>query len=413
MGAEVELGLLRAIFTDPVRTMPDVVDLLDGEDFVTREYGVVYGAAKKLYLSGKAVDELTVADAANDELISVSTISSYTLDGGFEPSRKAAEYSEIIREKKAAAVLKAETIVISRTSEESSLDEKLARLDAATTFVTTKRGTVEKATAKDGMEEVRQAIKEYGVRPPIPTPWAGLNSLIPCGYQPGHLWVIMGYTSAGKTMAMVEMTSYMLQRMVDHQGGVAFFSLEMTREEINRRIIANVANEGSNAILQGLERKPDVVKAAMKDIATWPLWVYESTFDLPTIFSTVRKLKRVHPISVVFLDYAQLINDGGKDLFNMMREASAVLKEQSKRLGVTFIVGSQVNNESVKEPHEVLHPAKGGGDLPASSEISILLQKSGEGNGRSVTLSVRKNKHGACGKLNLEFKQNWSGLLQV
>jgi replicative DNA helicase len=96
-----------------------------------------------------------------------------------------------------------------------------------------------------------------------------------------------------------------------------------------------------------------------------------------------------------------------------MREASKSLKEQAKRLGVCIVVGSQVNNESVKEPHDVLHPAKGGGDLPASSEISILLQKGVEGNDRHAVMTVRKNKHGACGKLNLEFRQNWSGLIQV
>jgi replicative DNA helicase len=413
MGAEVELGLLRSIFSDPVKAMPEIVDLLDADDFTVREYGVVYGAAKRLYLRGKAVDELTVAGEAKDDLISVSTISSYTLDGGFEPSTKAIGYSELIREEKASSVLKAEATILSRTSEDSSLDEKLARIEAVTTYVTTKRGTVEKATAKDGMAEVRQAIVDYGVHPPIPTPWKGLDRLVPCGYQPGHLWVMMGYTSAGKTMAMVDMTAFMLQRMIDHQGGVAFFSLEMTREEIYRRVVANVANEGSNAILQGTERHPDKVEAAMKDISSWPLWVYESTFDLPTMFSTVRKLQRVHPISVVFLDYAQLINDGGNDLFNTMRQSAFLLKEQAKRLGVCIIVGSQVNNESVKEPHEVLHPAKGGGDLVASSEVAILLQKGGDGNDRHVLLSVRKNKHGACGKMNLEFKQNWSRLLQT
>lgn len=401
----LELGLLRSVLSDPIKALPAVVDLLDESDFVADEYGKIYGAAKELFLTGKPVDELTIATAIGNGC-SVSDLTAITLEGGFEPPSKAGYYSQLIREARVKAVINQESRVLS--SMEGSLDvrEGLARLDAISNFAHSKLGAAEVADSKSGIAEVRARIERFENTTPVYTGWKALDANVVAGLEPGHLWTLVGYTSAGKTLALVDICAYVLNKNPDK--GVLFYSLEMTREEIFRRFIANISGAGSNQVLMQTAANPDAVEQAMTMVEGWPLWVYESTFDLPTMFSTVRRLQQTHPVSVLVIDYAQLVSGNGK-LYEIMRDSAFQLKEQAKRLGITIIAASQVDNASVRDPSAKLIPAKGGGDLPASSEVVLVMHKEG----RDVTVEIKKNKHGPTGTFRLRYKDTWSGLESI
>ena len=125
--------------------------------------------------------------------------------------------------------------------------------------------------------------------------------------------------------------------------------------------------------------------------------------------SQVKKRQHEKPISLVIVDYVQLLRSSGS-LFERMARAAGDLKEQAKALGVSILALSQVNHQSQQVPNSNLIEYKGGGDLAASSEVALMLVPESD---RDMTLQIRKNKHGQVGKIKMRYRDNFSGMVEI
>jgi hypothetical protein len=141
------------------------------------------------------------------------------------------------------------------------------------------------------------------------------------------------------------------------------------------------------------------------EINTWPLKIYD---DVRTLLEMEKIVKRDKP-KIVILDYIQnVVSPGGNSYEKMVNAAQHVFRIAQDYM-ITFIIASQVSNESVKEDSEVIS-LKGAGELAASAHTIIQLKKGREEcNRNKVKLQIKKNKaFGTCGEIDCRFNDTWT-----
>jgi len=222
-------------------------------------------------------------------------------------------------------------------------------------------------------------------------------------YQPGHLWVVGGNPSVGKTAYMVES----LNRISN--ANIAVFSLEMTEEQVISRILANLTGYNGNAILQDglVSQHKQQVRDAEVELANRNLWIYDSLTTTEDIVSQCRMLDMSHGLDVIFIDYIQKLNPGQGQQYEVQAEAADTIFNLAQELRATAVAFSQINNEEWKQDSGILQ-FKGAGEWAANADIGIRLKRDFKNS--LIKVDVRKNRHGPLKKMLLGFTPGFTGL---
>jgi len=222
-------------------------------------------------------------------------------------------------------------------------------------------------------------------------------------YQPGHLWVVGGNPSVGKTAYMVES----LNRIKD--ANIAVFSLEMTEEQVISRILANLTGYSGNAILQDglVSHHKQQVREAEQDLVSRNLWIYDGLNTTEEIVSQCRMLNMSHGLDVIFIDYIQKLNPGGGKQYEVQAEAADIVFNLAQEMRATAVVFSQINNEEWKQDSGILQ-FKGAGEWSANCDVGIRLKR--DFKNALIKVDVRKNRHGPLKKMLLKFTPGFTGL---
>lgn len=223
-------------------------------------------------------------------------------------------------------------------------------------------------------------------------------------YQPGHLWVVGGNPSVGKTAYMVEAINRA------QSSKIAVFSLEMTEEQIISRMLANNTGLSSNAILSGglIERHKAAAKDAEEKLSERNLWVYDHLNNTHDIAAQCRMLSLSYGLDMIFIDYVQKLNPGQGKQYQIQAEAANFLYDLGKELRMTTIAFSQIPNEDWKEDSGILQ-FKGAGEWAAACDVGVRLKRAKEDK-EVILYDVRKNRHGPLKKMILRFKDSFTRL---
>lgn len=226
------------------------------------------------------------------------------------------------------------------------------------------------------------------------------------GWYPGHMIVVGGYTSAGKS-------TWLAQTIVDacrSGASVMLFSLEDGRPDKMIKLISNVADISQRTLIQGVftEYQKGLIGKAESEIRSWPLLVYDDVYSLEEIRLKVKKEKMRGMVDMVAIDYVQNIKAEGK-IYDRMSYASDFIYKMGKELQVTTINLSQVNNESAKDDSDVIG-LKGAGELAAAADLILWLKRmKGVGNERELDCEIRKSRaFGVTGTRYLQFSERWT-----
>jgi len=169
-----------------------------------------------------------------------------------------------------------------------------------------------------------------------------------------ELTAIEGSTTQGKTslaMTILKHASFELKLPV------GFISLEMSEDEIADRLLAMEADVDLFKItkkpgeLDALERAS--LTAAATRIGAAPIHIEdESGLGIHQVAAKARILKTKHDIKILFIDYFQLIDNGVRkdheNLTSILTDASRILKQLTKELGIPIVILSQTDDESGK-----------------------------------------------------------------
>lgn len=250
----------------------------------------------------------------------------------------------------------------------------------------------------------------------IPTPWENLNHIIG-GLRPGALYTIGARPSVGKSVVGVQLAQAMSQH-----GSVAFFSLEMSQSDVNKRILSNTRKISMGHLMNPKQITPQ----DWEKIADWtanyrqPIAVAKSqSIDLTGIKRFARNVNRREPLAGIVVDYLQLMAQAPGDKrarHEFVADMSRNLKLLAMDMNVPVIMLSQLNRQSENRENKapMLSDLRESGAIEQDSDVVILLHRQISGPGsEDMKMLVAKNRHGAANPANFTFRGHYSEIVDA
>ncbi len=222
----------------------------------------------------------------------------------------------------------------------------------------------------------------------------------------------------------------------------AFFSLEMSADQLATRILAEQSGISSEALRMGKISRDDFqqLSFASQRLAELPLYIDDTpALSIAALRTRARRLKRRHDIGLIVVDYLQLLQGSGRANDNRVNEISEIsrgLKTLAKELGVPVIALSQLSRavEQRDDKRPMLSDLRESGSIeqdadmvwfvyredyyvaakepkqpvdaddPKIHEAHALWQQEMERVYGLAELIVAKQRHGATGKVRLRFE---------
>ena len=184
----------------------------------------------------------------------------------------------------------------------------------------------------------------------VPTGLTDLDSRLG-GLHKQDLVIIAGRPSMGKT-ALATNIAFHAAKNIEKKGSkstVAFFSLEMSSEQLSTRILSEQSKIRSNDIRRGKvsEKEFEQFIETSKNIHALPLFIDETpAITIAAISNRSRRIKRLFGLELIVVDYIQLMRSGRKMEFNRVQEISEItqgLKALAKELDVPVLALSQLS----------------------------------------------------------------------
>jgi replicative DNA helicase len=335
-------------------------------------------------------------------------------------------YANIVKNKALARhVLSAATkLAADSYSEDADPHELLNRAQAELFAIDSNNCTKsEPAFARDliapMLASFQQRYEQKSTITGLETGFPGLDKMT-AGLHPGDLIIIAARPSMGKTVLGVNIAD----RVARNGKKAAVFSLEMSKEQLMARISVSLSGVDMDTIKRGNFRDGDwqSIQRAMARLHKSELIIDDTpSLSIQTLRSKCRKLAAQVGLSLIVVDYLQLMTSDGK-FENRQQEISNIsraLKGLAKELNVPVIALSQLNRslESRADKRPMLSDLRESGAIEQDADIIMFLyreavycekcrKKDGsctEGHERTTELLVEKHRNGATGILNLIF----------
>src|ERR1700739_4842096 len=207
-----------------------------------------------------------------------------------------------------------------------------------------------KDIVRDNFERLEKIFREGKSITGVSTGYMELDKLL-SGLQPSELLILAARASQGKTALALN-----LAENISIRAGmpVAFFSLEMSKESLLQRLVASVAQIDAHKFRSGHLSREDWrrMTEALGTISSAPLWIDDAgSTSVLEIGAKARRLKREKGLSLVVVDYLQLITGRGR-FSNRQEEVSSIsrgLKGLAKELQIPVLVLSQLTRAPERE----------------------------------------------------------------
>ncbi|MPZ71633.1 MAG: replicative DNA helicase [Nitriliruptorales bacterium] len=333
----------------------DISEIVGPEDFYRGAHRTIFEAARDLYNRGEPLDTVTLADELDrrGSLDDVGGVVSLTgIVQQVPTAANALYYARIVAEHSLRRRLIDAGTVVTRLGyqPESGVDEAL---DAAeqVVFDVAQRGRTGdiqpiKPLLHDSFELLERLSESKSGITGLPTGFVDFDDLT-AGLQPGNLVIVAARPAMGKSTLVTNMASHVT---VESRLPVAMFSLEMSAEELVMRLLAAESRVNLEKLRTGRLEDPDWAKLsqAMGRLAEAPLFIDDTAgINLMEIRSKCRRLKQKHGLSLVIVDYLQLMQSHRR-VENRVQEVSELsrgLKILAKELDVPVMALSQLSRK--------------------------------------------------------------------
>lgn len=255
----------------------------------------------------------------------------------------------------------------------------------------TQGGFIDFSTAlTSSLGYIEQAFQKEGKISGLPT---GLDKL---DYKTGglnnsDLIIIAGRPAMGKTALATNMAYNVAEYMsraknIDsHDKGVAFFSLEMSADQLASRILSTVTQTPGNKMRTGELDNAQFTRiaAAVRELETIPLYIDDTPgVTINAIRTRARRLKRTKGLGLIVIDYIQLITGSSnkKNEGNRVQELSEIsrgLKIMAKELKVPVIALSQLNRgvEQRDDKRPLMSDLRESGSIEQDADIVMFVYR--------------------------------------
>lgn len=307
-------------------------EMITGDDFYQRQYGILFDAMVELYNEGKPVDVLTLQERLKmkdvpEEFSSIEFISE--LVSSVPTSANVRHYAQTVSDDATLRRLIRVNEEIANTcyQHRESLDEIMNTTEKRIFDVLQKKSTDEYVPIKDVVlsviDKIEAAARHKGTVTGLATGFYDLDYKT-SGLQPSDLILIAARPSMGKTAFVLNLAQYMCVR---NHVPTAIFSLEMSKDQLVNRILSMESKVDSQSMRTGTLQPADWEKLIESAgvISTAPLIIDDTPgISITELRSKCRKYKLENDLGLVIIDYLQLMTGGSRKQESRQQEISEI-----------------------------------------------------------------------------------------
>lgn len=417
---DAEKSLLGAVLIDE-ETLADISEHVTSKDFYEKRHGIIYGGMMRLYEKHKPVDLLTLTDELKrkDEIDAIGGSAYLTELTNYVPTAAHAEaYAELVAQKAVRRRLIKASGEISELgyNEDTTTQELLEKAEAELFSVSDqslKQDLVSIETIlTESFDRMEELHRNKGTLRGVRTGYRDLDTMT-AGLQRSDLIILAARPAMGKT-TLVTNLAYNVATVSKQP--VLFFSLEMSKEQLVDRMLADSSGVDAWNIRTGNLSDDDFSKLseAMGEMAEAPIYI-DDTPGMTVLEMRTKARRAMHeqPLGLIIIDYLQLMQGSGRDGGNRVQEVSEIsrgLKLIARELNVPVIALSQLSRSVESRSPQIpqLADLRESGSIEQDADIVMFIYREAyynpETERENITdLIIAKHRNGPTGKVELYF----------
>jgi len=423
-----EAAVLGSMIIDPV-CISQIVEQLDRTAFYRVEHQMIFNALVALYEKNRseAIDGVLL----RDELEKRKQIEAV---GGVEYLAKVMEsvpssanvmyYAGIVKDK----MLLRETIAVASEILEDAYDEsgetneKLDEAERKIFAITDKKISGSAVVIKDLVTRAYELIekREGSHVTGLATGYHELDGKT-CGLQDGEMIIIAGRPSMGKTSLALNIAEHI---GVVENAPVAIFSLETSRQQLAERFLCSASAIDAQHVRKGMLSTEDYQKLVETcgALSEAPIYIDDTSTLTPLeLRAKARRLKSLHDVRCIIVDYLQLMHLGSGRVESRQQEIATIsryIKALARELNIPVVVISQLNRAPEgREGHRPrMSDLRESGSIEQDADVVMLLHREdyyhrGEDDyqpDNTAELIIAKQRNGPTGSVNLIFREKFT-----
>ncbi|MDP8260586.1 MAG: replicative DNA helicase [Candidatus Gygaella obscura] len=419
---EAEMAVLGSMLIDK-EAIPAALELLSTEFFYDNSHRKVFEAIVDLFNENRAVDILTLSSRLTEknELEKIGGVSYLTkLVNSVPTSANVQYYARIVKQKGILRSLinNATSIVAKAYDSNGNVDEVLDYAERLIFEISDKKiegGFVPvRDIIKDSIEQIDKLYQRKAHVTGLPSGFNDFDTKT-AGLQSSDLVIIAGRPSMGKSAFAVSVIEHI---SVVEKIPTAFFSLEMSKEQLVQRLLCSHARVDAHKVRTGFLAGSDWPRltAAAGKLSESSIFIDDTpAISVLELRAKARRLKLHHNIKLVVVDYLQLMRGNDKESRQQeISEISRSLKALARELNITVIAISQLSRavESRIGHKPQLSDLRESGAIEQDADVVVLLFREEyynpkEENKGIAEVNIAKQRNGPVGTVKLAFLKEY------
>lgn len=395
-------------------------EAINSSDFYEQQHGILFDTMLELFNEGKPVDLVTLQNRLKEKDVppQISSLEFIRdLVSSVPTSANVKYYAQIVRDK---SVLRRLIKVAEETANDCYLDKEnldviLEKTEKEVFNISQNRGTKEFTDIRDivlrSIDSIEAASKNKGSVTGIATGFYDLDYKT-AGLQPSDLILIAARPSMGKTAFALNIAEYVALRS---NITTAIFSLEMSQDQLAKRILAMNSRVDSQNIRTGnlsADEWASLMESA-RIIGNSNLVIDDtSSISVSELRSKCRKLKLERNLGLVIIDYLQLMSSN-KRVESRQQEISDIsrsLKALAREINVPVVALSQLSRAVEQRPDKrpMLSDLRESGAIEQDADVVMFIYRDDYYNLDSeepgvTEIIIGKQRNGPTGTIKLAW----------
>ncbi len=427
----------------------EINTIISSVNFFDPMHQKIFEAVESLIYKGMLANPITLKNYFEDEKDDLNVPEYLVKITKFSTSvRQAIEYSKIIYDmfvRRELIKISEQTIDSAKINDLDTSGQSIIESSERLLFDLAEKGSFNSSLVKFD-EAMKQTIEmasaayknEEGIVG-VPTGLRDLDDKLG-GLHQSDLIIIAGRPSMGKTSLATNIAFNAAQKLQESgkKSSVAFFSLEMSSEQLSTRIISEQARISSNDIRRGRisDDQFDKFLETSKNISELPLYIDETpAISIAALSNRARRIKRLFGLDMIVVDYIQLMRGTTINKDGRVQEISQItqgLKAIAKELSVPVVALSQLSRQvEQRDDHKPqLADLRESGSIEQDADVVMFVYREGyylsRKEPREATVEhaewqakmnevahlaqiiIGKQRHGPIGNVTLEFEERFT-----
>lgn len=407
-------------------------EIVTAEDFYQHQYGMMFESMVELFNEGKPVDLITLQNRLKEKDVppEVSSLD-FVRDiiTTVPTSANVKSYANIVHEKAMLRRLIKVNEEIANTcyAGKESLDQIFANTEASIFNLLQNKNSGEfvpiRQVALNVLEKIEIASRSQGTVTGIPTGFIDLDYKT-SGLQPSDLVLVAARPSMGKTAFVLNLVDHVAVRK-----GMPcmIFSLEMSKEQLVNRMLAMESNVDSQKLRTGnlSDTDWDAIVEGIGVIGNSNLIIDDTPgISITELRSKCRKMKLEYGLSLIVIDYIQLMSGSGKRSSESRQqeisEISRSLKALAREMNAPVVALSQLSRacETRLEHRPMLSDLRESGAIEQDADVVMFLYRDDYYNKDTDTpniaeVIIAKQRNGPIGTVNLLWQPEFTKFVNL